>query len=106
VGSATAIGVGIAFSLSMLGIRSTFPKWPFHPVGYAVSSSWSMNLLWMPMFIAWVVKGLILRYGGLRLFRLWLPFFLGLILGEYVTGSIWSLGGILTGRNTYVFWPY
>lgn len=106
VGSATAIGVGIAFSLSMLAIRSTFPKWPFHPVGYAVSSSWSMNLLWMPMFIAWVVKGLILRYGGLRLFRLWLPFFLGLILGEYVTGSIWSLGGILTGRNTYVFWPY
>ena len=68
--------------------------------------TWSMSLLWMPLFIAWVVKLVILRFGGLRLYRQALPLFLGLILGEHVVGSIWSLIGIFGGFKTYVFWPY
>jgi Domain of unknown function (DUF6784) len=34
------------------------------------------------------------------------PFFLGLILGEFVVGSLISLLGVLIGTPTYVFWPY
>jgi Domain of unknown function (DUF6784) len=34
------------------------------------------------------------------------PFFLGLILGEFVVGSLISLLGVLTGTPTYVLWPY
>jgi hypothetical protein len=96
----------VAFSLALLILRTTFIWWPLHPVGYAVSSSWSMNLLWMPMLIAWAIKLTILRYGGLRLYRQGLPFFLGLILGEYVAGGIWSLIGVALQRPMWVFWPY
>jgi len=106
LGAATAIGAGIAFSLALLILRSTFIWWPLHPVGYAVSSSWSMNLLWMPMLIAWAIKVTILRYGGLRLYRQGLPLFLGLILGEYVAGGLWSLAGVVMQRHVWVFWPY
>jgi len=105
-GAATATVVGIVFSILLLSLRMRWIWWPFHPVGYAVSSSWSMNLLWMPLFIAWVIKLFVLRYGGLRLYRQALPFFLGLILGEYATGGVWSLIGIAIKTKTYVFWPY
>jgi hypothetical protein len=77
---------------------------PFHPVGYAVSSSWSLNIIWLPLLIAWAVKLLMLRYGGLKLYRDSLPFFLGLILGEFVVGSLWTLIGIGMGIPSYGFW--
>jgi len=105
-GGTVAIAAGVIFSLILLALRTTFPWWPLHPVGYAVSSSWSMNLLWMPMLIAWVIKLVVLRYGGLRLFRQGLPLFIGLILGEYVAGGLWSLAGVILQTKVYVFWPY
>ena len=33
-------------------------------VSFAVTSSWEINLVWMPLFLAWIFKSLILRYGG------------------------------------------
>ena len=105
-GAATATVIGTAFSILLLSMRMRWVWWPFHPVGYAVSSSWSMSLLWMPLFVAWVIKLFVLRYGGLRLYRQALPFFIGLILGEYATGGVWSIIGIIIRTKTYVFWPY
>ena len=105
-GATLAVGAGIVFVLILLALRTTFLWWPLHPVGYAVSSSWSMNLLWMPMLIAWIIKLAVLRYGGLRLYRQLLPMFIGLILGEYFSGGLWSLAGVILQTRVYVFWPY
>ena len=33
-------------------MRVRFTWWPFHPLAYAVTSAWEMNLVWMPLFIA------------------------------------------------------
>ena len=38
-------------------------------LGYAVTSSWEINLVWMPLFIAWALKLILLRYAGLPGFR-------------------------------------
>ncbi|NLC57828.1 MAG: hypothetical protein GX774_13410 [Armatimonadetes bacterium] len=95
-------GLVVCGALSALRVR--FLWWPFHPIGYAISGSWSMNLLWMPMFLAWIAKGSVLKWGGLKLYRTVLPFFLGLILGDIVMGCLWSLIGILLGVETYSFW--
>jgi len=100
-----AIGVGFAISLLLNALRLRIPGFPFHPVGYAISGSWSLGLLWLPLFIAWVVKLVLLRYGGLRAYRQALPFFLGLVLGEAVIGSLWALIGIALDVPTYAFWP-
>ena len=102
--AAGAIGFGFAVAAFLMLMRSQFFWWPFHPVGYAISGSWSINLVWTPIFIAWVAKITILRYGGLSLYRRALPFFLGLILGETVVGCGWSLIGIALGIPTYSFW--
>ena len=102
---AWAIGVGFSLTILLNTLRMRFFGFPFHPVGYAVSSSWSMHQLWMCMFIAWLVKFILLRYGGLKLYRAAVPLFFGLILGECVMGSVWTIIGIALGTQTYAFWP-
>lgn len=95
---------GLVVTLVLIALRSRFFGWPFHPIGYAISGSWSMNLVWLPLLIAWLAKLTVLRYGGLRLYRTALPFFLGLILGDVTMGTLWSLIGLLLGTPTYNFW--
>ena len=74
------------------------------PVGLAVSSSWAMGYMWFPLMIAWLVKYLILRGSGLRGYRSALPFFLGLIMGEFIIGSMCNIAGLLFGFELYRFW--
>jgi Family of unknown function (DUF6785)/Domain of unknown function (DUF6784) len=98
------LGGGFAFSLFLMVMRTEFLWWPFHPVGLAVSSSWAMNYMWFPLFIAWVAKAVILRSSGLKGYRTALPFFLGLVLGEFVVGAFWNLAGLLFHLEIYRFW--
>jgi hypothetical protein len=99
-----AMGLGFFFSVGLLWARTQWVWFPLHPVGYAVSSWWAIHLFWLPLLIAWVVKVLILRYLGLTGYRRALPFFIGLIVGEYVVGTAWQLLGILGGFQAYAFW--
>ncbi len=46
-----------------------------------------------------------LRAGGLPLYRRWVPFFLGLTLGDFVAGSLWNLAGLALDHHLYDFWP-
>jgi hypothetical protein len=105
VGEGVAVLVGVAFSVLLNVLRVRVLGFPLHPVGYAVSSSWGMNVLWMPLFLAWLAKTLLLRYGGLPLYRRALPLCYGVILGECVVGSLWTLLGMFTDIPTYGFWP-
>ena len=94
-----AFGGGMTILLSVL--RSRFMDFPFHPAAYAMNMSFAADFFWCDMFVAWGIKTLILRYGGIQLYRAALPFFLGLILGDFVTGAAWSLFGSLTGLEMF-----
>jgi uncharacterized protein DUF6785/uncharacterized protein DUF6784 len=98
------IGAGFAGFMLIALVRSQFLSFPLHPLGYAISSGWSMVWLWPSLFIAWLVKALILRYGGLPGYRQALPFFYGLILGEFVVGAGWTFAGLLWGFQPWAFW--
>jgi len=104
----TATGfVGIGFAISMLlgWCRLRFLSFPFHPLAYAMASSWGVGQLWMPLLIGSTAKFFILKFGGLRSYRTAIPFFMGLILGEIAIGSLWTIIGIVFGIPTYDFWP-
>ena len=103
-GAGIAMLGGFLFCMLLLLARTRFGWWPFHPIGFAISSSWAINLVWMPMFIAWIAKGLIMRYGGVRLYRQAMPFFIGMILGQMLVGSAWHLIGLALGITPYSFW--
>ncbi len=96
------VGFGVAFLLQFLRVR--LPWWPLHPLAFAVTSSWEINLVWGPLFLAWIFKTLILRYGGRGGFHRSLPFFIGLMLGQFVVGSLWNIYGIARELPTYQFW--
>jgi hypothetical protein len=63
-----------------------------HPVGYVMGISPSeMSYIWCPMLVSWFLKFIVLRYGGLKGYRRAIPFFAGLVLGDYTMGCIWSI---------------
>ncbi len=100
-----ARGAGAALMAGLMFIRYRFLWWPFHPLGFAIGSVTYMDQLWFTIFIVWLVKAMILKYGGVRLFRQGRPFFLGLILGQYSAAVIWFLIDLMTGHTgNRVFW--
>jgi hypothetical protein len=94
-GSIGAYLFGVAFTLFLYAMRARFLWWPFHPAGYLVSGSFGLFRLWLPIFVSWLIKSLILRYGGLRVYRRALPFFLGLVLGEFGAGFLRTILDLL-----------
>ncbi len=96
-----AAGAGLATALLLSFLRKAFLGFPLHPVALPIAASWSIHLYWLPMAIAGIVKLLLLRYGGLRLYRAALPLFYGLIAGQAVVGCSWPLAGLLFNVPIY-----
>ena len=98
-GAMGAYVFGILFTLFLAWMRSEFLWWPFHPAGYLVSGSFGLFRLWLPIFVSWLIKVLLLRYGGLRAYRRALPFFLGLVLGEFAAGFVRTALDLIFGLH-------
>ena len=97
---------GAAVMAALLFCRARFAGFPVHPIGYAVAANWAMNEQWFPFLVGWVVKKVILKVGGIRLYRRSLPLFLGLILGDLVVPVLWAVVGVATGRQMYLAFPH
>lgn len=103
--SLSFVGVGFLISIALGWIRLRVLNFPLHPLAYAMSTSWGVGQLWLPLLIGSTAKFITLKMGGLKGYRTALPFFLGLILGEIAIGSLWTILGIILGIPTYDFWP-
>lgn len=101
----TAAG-GAVMWLLMLA-RQRFLWWPVHPLGFLISFQWMARTIWFGVFLAWLIKSSVLKYGGPRMYRSTRPFFLGLILGEAVIAGLWLIVDHFTGMHENVvatFW--
>ncbi|MEE2657934.1 MAG: DUF6785 family protein [Candidatus Latescibacterota bacterium] len=99
----TLIGAGV-MSLLMLA-RHHCLWWPLHPTGYPIAAIWLMDELWFSIFIAWLLKLFAMKYGGPALFSRARPFFLGLILGQFVIAGLWLIVDYFTSMtDNRVFW--
>lgn len=97
-----AVGTGLVLSFLLTFMRTRFFWFPFHAAGYAVSSTYTMNVFWFSIFASSVIKWLILRHGGLRTYRRAIPLFLGFILGECVITTFWGTLAIVLGKPMYI----
>ena len=77
-----AAAVGLISTAVLMALKLRFHAWPFHPVALPIASAWVMDSALPAIFITWLVKVIVMRYGGLRLYRASLPFFLGMILSS------------------------
>ncbi|MCC7494083.1 MAG: hypothetical protein IT204_17120 [Fimbriimonadaceae bacterium] len=90
-------------ALLLQAARLRWAGWPFHPLGLAVAGSYSIGTTWLPLLVAWLIKVNVMRHGGVKLYRRLLPFFIGLVLGDYLAGCTWPLVGWLLGVPTSSF---
>ena len=86
----TAMGVGGSVAMILAALRSRFLWWPLHPIGYMAANSWGMHWNWGSLTVGWLIKVILLRYGGLRLFRQAVPLFIGLVVGDMLSEGIWG----------------
>ena len=91
------VGVGAAIMAALELLHYKFLWWPFHPLGFPISSAFGS--MWFSVFVAYILKNIILKYGGPNLYRKAVPFFLGLILGEIVPAGFWLVIDLFTGMQ-------
>ncbi len=85
----TAIGALVVGGMTFCQYR--FAWWPLHPVGYTLVTRYSTRTAIVSVFLTWVTKLIILRVGGISLYRRCIPFFIGLIVG-YTSALMVSMG--------------
>ena len=98
-------GAGAAAMAALTFLKYRFAWWPLHPVGMAVASVWTIRRSAFSIFVAWAVKTVLLRVGGVTLYRRAAPLFLGLIVGCFTgialsqaVDAIW-----FTGRGHFIY---
>lgn len=96
--------LGFAITAVLTLLRMRVLGFPFHPLGFCLSGGWSMWWMWLSLMIAWIFKVSILRFGGLKLYKAALPFFFGIILGDFLIGGVWTLLGLFYGIPIYSVW--
>ena len=84
---------GAIFAAGLTLMRLRFIWWPFHPLGYILAPTQGIGVLWFCLLVSLIIKSIIFKYGGMKLYRRVLPFFYGLFLGDVVIGCIWYLLG-------------
>ncbi len=72
--------IGSVVMAGMLAIRYRFTWWPFHPIGFALSGTMLGRLTSFTMFVAWLLKFLLLKFGGAPFYRKSKPFFIGMLM--------------------------
>ena len=89
---------GFGEATVMAVLRARFYWFSLHPIGLAFQHTSGTSIYWFSLFIVWIIKLTMLRYGGIKLYRAGKPLFFGLGIG-YV------LGVILSGVVDIIWFP-
>ena len=73
------IGIGASGLITLLQARVTW--WPWHPLGLLLMFDGYVRIYVLDIAIVWLAKVIILRLGGISLYRRAKPFCYGLIVG-------------------------
>jgi len=64
-----------------------------------------MRNMWFSTFLAWAVKAVVLRYGGIKVYERSRALFLGLILGDFTNTALWLVVETFTGVKDHFLYP-
>jgi hypothetical protein len=85
--------------------RSRFLWFPLHPLGYLVAPAYPITQLWFSFFVGWLVKSLVMKYGGSDTYVKLRPFMIGLIIGNVAAMLFWSLLTFWQNGTPLTYWP-
>jgi uncharacterized integral membrane protein len=92
------LGGGLIMTF-LLVMRQLFYWWPLHPIGYVAAGLW--RGVWFSFFLGWLVKRSVLKYGGGALFHRATPVVIGLVAGQFFSGMVWFVVGLIHGQLSY-----
>lgn len=98
------MGVGAAVMTALQLLSWASANWPIAPIGYLTATTWYTQMIWFSVFLGWLAKALLVRFGGAPLYRTARPFFVGLVFGECLAATLWLLVSItmaLTGNDYF-----
>jgi Family of unknown function (DUF6785)/Domain of unknown function (DUF6784) len=98
-----AVGATALWGLSVL--RRRYLWFPLHPIGFIMMQAHSMHPVWFSIFIGWVLKVVLLRYGGAKGLRNSFPFFLGIAFGDILMMMVWLIIASITGKHRLFLLP-
>jgi hypothetical protein len=98
-----AYGAGLMWLLVWL--NKNYLWFRVSPLGYIFGSTWTMGHLWFSVLVGWLCSYLATRGGGLRFYRQLRPFFIGMVLGEFVTSAVWLPIDWAFGVRGHVIFP-
>ena len=85
VGKWLVWGAGFVEAAVIAFLRGRYQWFPLHPIGLAFQATSGVWVYWFSLFLVWMVKVALLRYGGVVAFMKGNPFFYGMAVG-YVIG--------------------
>ncbi len=91
------LGAFLMFLLTLM--RARFVWWPFHPAGAVIGYTTPIQWAWPSFFLGWLLKSLILRYGGPKAYRKLVPCFIGFIIGSFTCPALWNVIAFITGEQ-------
>lgn len=83
--------LGAATCAVLIKGRLTFVGFPLHPLGFVAWYGWPIDRYWLSILIGWVIKAVVLRYGGYRVWYRFRPFSYGLMVGGTTALTFWIL---------------
>ena len=100
-----AIGGLIVALLSAALYR--FSWWPIHPIGFTVANTWTITVSAFSLFLAWALKFIVLKVGGIQLYRRSQVVVLGALAGYSLGVGIGILVDIIffPGQGTFLHSP-
>ena len=74
------VSAGMVLLFSFLRLR--LPKWPLHPVLFLTFMTYAGRQFYFSFLVAWFIKTIVMKYGGIQIYQKLKPFMIGIIVGE------------------------
>ena len=91
----THLSIGAVVTAGLSALRLRFAAWPLHPLGFLLCYSYPIHRIWFSVFLGWLLKVLLVRFGGAGLYRHSRPAFTGLIVGEAGAAAFWLMVSVV-----------
>ena len=104
-GNAVWLLVGGLITWGLMLGRAFLPGFALHPIGFLTCLTYPTHMLWFSIFLGWLCKVTITRFGGIDTYRKMVPAFLGLVLGDVAMILFWLLIDGWQGRTGHHLTP-
>ncbi len=88
----------------LIKLRLSFVGFPLHPIGFITWFGWPLDRYWLSVLLGWLLKSVVLKYGGFSAFQKGKPFAYGMVVGGTTNLTFWILIRLLYPTSDIVIY--